>query len=933
GSFSIDENGEWTYNLDNTNAAVQALPAGATLSESFTVESIDGSASSTVTITITGTNDVPQITGDLNSTVVENYSTVLTTADLMASDPDSTDNASNLTFEVSNLTNGTVQVNGNNTSTFTQQQLENGLVTFAHDGTNVTGANNTAGFNVRVVDDEGLGSNTVPFTLQVTPLAEITNIAITDDFNARQDVTPNTSTNIAGVESTRYGSTYRYSGLVSDENSSTTDSLQGLSNDTTPTITVSLDNPLVSGRQTLVITRQEFDIDGNAIGGPVEVSSTSTLSGTQNSYTFTDTLPENSQATGDLDTVYEYTAIIHNTPIGRTVATPPSSLATDMLLDSTALTPIVSGFTINTNANTATFTGIDTEEGIIFVDSNQNGILDNGEVSARVGANGDWTLPFSGQGNTFAQDFDNYSTGNTPSNTPFDTFTPLGFVDKAGNVNRNAIEFYHFDQNDGTVLVNADLYPEDRPLTATGSLIDGSGDLDGDGTQNYEIRFDKNNAAQIIYVEGDISTYDTTAKNRFNFATGGGDDTLRVGGNQTTNTGVYMGAGNDSYSINRLVGSGSNRGVTVDMGDGDNRIFIKGQAQNDAVDLSIIRALGGDDILDVTGGGIRRSDINLGDGDNQIIAYRLGQRGLTTGTPRNVITTGNGNDTVTINNDIDITDIRLGAGNDSLTVTNGIQNDSSIDFGAGNDIFRAGGLQDSVSIALGAGNDTATVTGTISGGTLYTGSATTNEDNNIDNVTINNISGGTIQLGINDLLTVNGTVSGGTINFASSNDTVSVSNMTGGLIRLAEGDDTFNYSGGDISGVVRGGTGTDTFNFTATNQDLYVSDTVGFERFNINNSGGELNLSYSDVVNASTRVVIIDGGANDTLDLGANGIIDDNTATRIVDNNRTIGANDTFWDQQTSDRAGYDMYVYTGSANSPNSEGYTVYVDTDITVI
>lgn len=55
GTFAITATGAWSYTLDNTNAAVQALAAGATLGESFTVTSFDGTATETVAITITGT--------------------------------------------------------------------------------------------------------------------------------------------------------------------------------------------------------------------------------------------------------------------------------------------------------------------------------------------------------------------------------------------------------------------------------------------------------------------------------------------------------------------------------------------------------------------------------------------------------------------------------------------------------------------------------------------------------------------------------------------------------------------------------------------------------------------------------------------------------------------------------------------------------------
>ena len=59
GSFAIVAAGDWTYTLDNSDAAVQALGAGQSLNETFTVVSIDHSASQTVAITINGANDAP----------------------------------------------------------------------------------------------------------------------------------------------------------------------------------------------------------------------------------------------------------------------------------------------------------------------------------------------------------------------------------------------------------------------------------------------------------------------------------------------------------------------------------------------------------------------------------------------------------------------------------------------------------------------------------------------------------------------------------------------------------------------------------------------------------------------------------------------------------------------------------------------------------
>ena len=63
GYFSLTLTGTWRYQLDGSNLEVQILPEGETLTDSFTVSSIDGTASQVITITITGINDVATITG------------------------------------------------------------------------------------------------------------------------------------------------------------------------------------------------------------------------------------------------------------------------------------------------------------------------------------------------------------------------------------------------------------------------------------------------------------------------------------------------------------------------------------------------------------------------------------------------------------------------------------------------------------------------------------------------------------------------------------------------------------------------------------------------------------------------------------------------------------------------------------------------------
>jgi VCBS repeat-containing protein len=70
GSFTMTADGHWTYALDNGNCAVQALNVGESLTDSFVVKTVDGTAQA-VTITIEGSNDAAVICGDTHGCVVE----------------------------------------------------------------------------------------------------------------------------------------------------------------------------------------------------------------------------------------------------------------------------------------------------------------------------------------------------------------------------------------------------------------------------------------------------------------------------------------------------------------------------------------------------------------------------------------------------------------------------------------------------------------------------------------------------------------------------------------------------------------------------------------------------------------------------------------------------------------------------------------------
>ncbi|MEZ8119908.1 VCBS domain-containing protein, partial [Vibrio splendidus] len=91
GDLSIDRNGHWTFHLDPTNTAVNALGEHDTLLETVTVNTIDGT-SKEIQITIHGTNDGAIISGGDTGSVTEDQFTgmqwLITKGQLTISDAD-----------------------------------------------------------------------------------------------------------------------------------------------------------------------------------------------------------------------------------------------------------------------------------------------------------------------------------------------------------------------------------------------------------------------------------------------------------------------------------------------------------------------------------------------------------------------------------------------------------------------------------------------------------------------------------------------------------------------------------------------------------------------------------------------------------------------------------------------------------------------------
>ncbi|NOI26859.1 VCBS domain-containing protein, partial [Vibrio mediterranei] len=92
GSLTMTATGAWSYEVDNTNSAVQSLGKGETLTETFQVLSEDGTPHNIV-VTIHGVNDIPTITSGDSVTaqedvMVDGDGNIVATNTLVISDVD-----------------------------------------------------------------------------------------------------------------------------------------------------------------------------------------------------------------------------------------------------------------------------------------------------------------------------------------------------------------------------------------------------------------------------------------------------------------------------------------------------------------------------------------------------------------------------------------------------------------------------------------------------------------------------------------------------------------------------------------------------------------------------------------------------------------------------------------------------------------------------
>ncbi len=133
GDFTFDAaTGVWTYGLRNGDANVNALTEGEQVTDTLTVTSLDGTASETITVTITGNNNAPTSSPVDLGAVDEDTPLLITQADLLANAND-TDGDALTASDLQILTgNGAVMDNGDGTWSYTPALNDDTEVSFGY---------------------------------------------------------------------------------------------------------------------------------------------------------------------------------------------------------------------------------------------------------------------------------------------------------------------------------------------------------------------------------------------------------------------------------------------------------------------------------------------------------------------------------------------------------------------------------------------------------------------------------------------------------------------------------------------------------------------------------------------------------------------------------------------------------------------------------
>ncbi|MGY3886833.1 VCBS domain-containing protein [Aeromonas aquatica] len=173
GQFAVGADGKWSFVLAD-NATVDALAAGQQHTEQFTVSLSDGSTT-TVTITITGTNDAPVLQADVGAVNEDSILTRTAANGVLSNDSDVDGNILKVTGILNGTTGSATAVNASGDTVLTNSY---GTLTIRADGSysfNANGADaqklaagQTAGVVFTYTATDGTVSQTSTLTITIT---------------------------------------------------------------------------------------------------------------------------------------------------------------------------------------------------------------------------------------------------------------------------------------------------------------------------------------------------------------------------------------------------------------------------------------------------------------------------------------------------------------------------------------------------------------------------------------------------------------------------------------------------------------------------------------------------------------------------------------------------------------------------------------------
>ena len=166
GVLAVAADGSWVYSADNTQAVIQNLALGDTLTDAFTVTNADSVTTQTVTITINGVDEVPNVAPTAsNDAVTTDEDTALAANVPAAIDTDGTVVSYDL---VADIGEGSLIFNADGSYTFDPAG--------AFDDLDV-GASRDVTFAYTVTDDDGAVSGSATVTITVTGVNDVFGVA------------------------------------------------------------------------------------------------------------------------------------------------------------------------------------------------------------------------------------------------------------------------------------------------------------------------------------------------------------------------------------------------------------------------------------------------------------------------------------------------------------------------------------------------------------------------------------------------------------------------------------------------------------------------------------------------------------------------------------------------------------------------------------